>query len=181
LRIEKKLPEDKLGWQFLPLEGADMPTALLTDQIDGFLHSEPTTTIALSTHAGVLFMSARNGDFGANPPPMTFLMGRRDFLKTQPDTVRRFMAAIFDANAYYTKAPKEEMVPLISKWSGTKPALLDAAYPRINPQMSMSHAQAQRWWDYVGTAMVMSGEVSKQIDPFKDIFDLQYQPSSAAL
>jgi hypothetical protein len=91
------------------------------------------------------------------------------------------MAAIFDANAYYTKATKEEMVPLISKWSGTKPALLDVAYPRINPQMSMSHAQAQRWWDYVGTAMVMNGEVSKQIDPFKDIFDLQYQPSSAAL
>lgn len=181
LRIEKKFNEEKLGWQFLSLEGADMPAALLTDQIDGFLHSEPTTTIALSTHAGVLFMSARKGDFGPNPPPMTFLAGRRDFLKAQPDAARRFMAAIFDANAYYTKASKDQMVPLLSKWSGTKPELLDAAYERINPQMSMSHAQAQRWWDYVGAAMVMSGEVSKQIDPFHDIFDLQYQPQSAEL
>jgi NitT/TauT family transport system substrate-binding protein len=179
LRIERKITEEKLGWQFLPLEGADMPAALLTDQIDGFLHSEPTTTIALSTHAGVLFMSARKGDFGPNPPPMTFLAGRRDFLKAQPDAARRFMAAIFDANAYYTKASKDQMIPLLSQWSGTKPDLLDAAYERINPQMSMSHAQAQRWWDYVGAAMVMSGEVSKQIDPFRDIFDLQYQPQSA--
>lgn len=181
LRVEKKMTEEQLDWQFLPLEGADMPTALLTDQIDGFLHSEPTTTIALSTNAGVLFMSARDGDFGANPPPMTFLMGRRDFLKAQPDATRRFMAAIFDANAYYTKASKELMVPLLSKWSGTKPALLGAAYPRINPQMSMSREQAQKWWDYVGMAMVLRGEVSKQIDPFKDIFDLQDQPQSAAL
>jgi ABC-type nitrate/sulfonate/bicarbonate transport system substrate-binding protein len=180
LRIEKKMTEEQLDWQFLPLEGADMPTALLTDQIDGFLHSEPTTTIALSTGAGILFMSARNGDFGPNPPPMTFLMGRRDFLQAQPDAARRFMAAIFDANAYFASATKEQMVPLLSKWSGTKPALLDAAYPRINPQMSMSRAQARRWWDYVGTAMVLRGEVSKEIDPFKDIFDLQYQPQGSA-
>jgi hypothetical protein len=47
--------------------------------------------------------------------------------------------------------------------------------------MSMSREQAQKWWDYVGMAMVLRGEVSKQIDPFKDIFDLQYQSQSAAL
>jgi ABC-type nitrate/sulfonate/bicarbonate transport system substrate-binding protein len=181
LRLDQKMTEEQLGWQFLSIEGADMPTALLTDQIDGFLHSEPTTTIALSTHAGVLFMSARAGDFGQNPPPMTFLMGQRNFLKAQPDTVRRFMAAIFDANTYYSKATKEQMIPLLSQWSGTKPALLDAAYPRINPQMSMSRAQAQIWWNYVGVAMVMGGEVSKQIEPFKDIFDLQYQPQAPTL
>jgi ABC-type nitrate/sulfonate/bicarbonate transport system substrate-binding protein len=177
LRVDRKITEQQLGWQFLPLEGADMPTALLTDQIDGFLHSEPTTTIALSTHAGHLFMSARNGDFGASSPPMTFLMARRAFLTEQPDAVRGFLAAIFDANTYYKATSKEQMLPVISQWSGTKPDLLDMAYPRINPQMSMTHAQAEKWWNYVGLAMVASGQVSKQIDPFKDVFELQYQPS----
>ena len=51
LRVDRKITEQQLGWQFLPLEGADMPTALLTDQIDGFLHSEPTTTIRAGSTA----------------------------------------------------------------------------------------------------------------------------------
>jgi ABC-type nitrate/sulfonate/bicarbonate transport system substrate-binding protein len=176
LRVDKKLTEQELGWQFLPLEGADMPTALLTDQIDGFLHSEPTTTIALATHAGHLFMSARNGDFGPASPPMTFVMARRAFLMEHPDAVRAFMAAIFDANAYYAGAAKAQMIPIISQWSGTKPALLDLAYSRINPEMSMTRAQAEKWWNYVGLSMVASGQVSKQVQPFSDVFELQYQP-----
>jgi ABC-type nitrate/sulfonate/bicarbonate transport system substrate-binding protein len=176
LRVDKKMTEQQLGWQFLPLEGADMPTALLTDQIDGFLHSEPTTTIALSTHAGHLFMSAHEGDFGPASPPMTFMMARRAFLTEHPDAVRAFLAAIFDANAYYTAASKAQMIPVISQWSGTKPDILDMAYPRINPQMSMTHAQAEKWWNYVGLAMIASGQVSKQVEPFKDVFELQYQP-----
>ena len=169
------MSEEKLGWQFLPLDGADMPTALLTNQIDGFLHSEPTTTIALSTHSGVLFMSGHNRVFGAHPPPMTFLMGRRDFVKEQPDAVRRFLAALAYANGPYTSAPKEKMIPLITQWSGTKPALLEVAYPRINPQMSMTHEQAENWWNYVGIAMISRGEISDKLRPFKDVFELDYQ------
>jgi NitT/TauT family transport system substrate-binding protein len=176
LRVDRHMSDNDLGWQFLPVEGADMPTALLTDQIDGFLHSEPTTTIVLLTKAGRLFMSARNGDFGVNPPPMTFLMGRREFLTQQPDLVRRFMAAIFDANDFYTRTDRSKMIPLITQWSGTKPDVINAAYARINPQMSMTHAQAQKWWDYVGVAMVGTGQLSAGMDPFKDLFDLQYQP-----
>jgi ABC-type nitrate/sulfonate/bicarbonate transport system substrate-binding protein len=180
LRVEKKMTEQQLGWQFLPLEGADMPTALLTDQIDGFLHSEPTTTIAISTNAGRLFMSGHDGDFGSNPPPMTFLMARRAFLTEQPDIARAFLAALFEANAYYADAGKEKMIPIISAWSGAKPALLDMAYPRINPIMSMTRAQADKWWNYVGEAMVASGQVSKRMLPFKDVFELGYQPLGPA-
>jgi hypothetical protein len=90
------------------------------------------------------------------------------------------MAALFDANAYYTNAGKAQMVPMISQWSGTKPELLDIAYPRINPQMSMTHPQAEKWWNYVGQAMVTSGQVSDEVKPFKDVFELQYQPLAPA-
>ena len=181
LHVDRKMTDEQLGWQFLPLEGADMPTALLTNQIDGFLHSEPTTTIALSTKAGRLFMSARNGDFGEGPPPMTFLMGNRDFLAAKPDAARRFMAAMADANAVFTAASKEQMIPLLSKWSGTKPDLLQLAYPRINPQVSMTHAQAVKWWAYVGQAMIANGQANAKLDPFRDVFDLQYQAGGIGL
>ncbi len=181
LRVDRKLTEQQLGWQFLPLEGADMPTALLTNQIDGFLHSEPTTTIAMSTKAGRLFMSARNGDFGEGPPPMTFLMGNRAFLAEKPDAAKRFMAALADANAVFTNASKDEMIPQISKWAGTKVELLQLAYPRINPQVSMTRAQADKWWSYVGQAMVANGLANAKLDPFRDVFDLQYQAGGIGL
>ncbi len=177
LRADKHMTEQQLGWQFLPVEGADMPTALLTNQIDGFLHSEPTTTLALQSKAGVLFMTAHNGDFGANPPPMTFLMADRNFLKQKPDAARGFLAAIFEANDWYAKADKSKTVPLISKWSGVSPDVLDAAYSRIHPEMSMSHEQAQKWWTYVGTSMVEAGQATPKMQPFSDVFELQYQPN----
>ena len=63
-----------------------MVPALLTGQIDGFLHSEPTTTLAIVNNAGHLFMQAARGDMGPNPPPATLMSSRRDFIKqTQRD------------------------------------------------------------------------------------------------
>src|SRR5450631_4327046 len=41
LRTEKKLELDAIGWRFLKIDSASMVPALLTAQIDGFIHSEP--------------------------------------------------------------------------------------------------------------------------------------------
>ena len=46
--------------------------------------------------------------------------------------------------------------------------------------MSMTHAQAEKWWNYVGAGHGPdAGQVSKQVQPFKDVFELQYQPNAA--
>src|SRR5215510_4314787 len=71
LRTEKKLELDAIKWRFLGIEAANMLPALLTGQIDGFLHSEPTTTLAIVNKSGHLFMQAARGDMGPNPPPAT--------------------------------------------------------------------------------------------------------------
>src|SRR5271154_4580613 len=59
------------------IESSNMVPALLTGQIDGFLHSEPTTTLAIVNKAGHLFMQAARGDMGPNPPPATLMSSRR--------------------------------------------------------------------------------------------------------
>ena len=64
LLTEKKLELDAIAWRFLGIEAANMVPALLTGQIDGFLHSEPTTTLAIVNKAGHLFMQAARGDMG---------------------------------------------------------------------------------------------------------------------
>src|SRR3954468_17771426 len=117
LRTEKKLELDAIGWRFLGMEAANMLPALLPGQIDGFLHSEPTTTLAIINKAGHLFMQAARGDMGSSPPPATLMSSRRDYLAKNSDAARRFLRAIADANEAYARAPAE-MTSLIGEWSG---------------------------------------------------------------
>src|SRR6476659_1333347 len=116
LRTEKKLELDGIKWRFMGIEAANMLPALLTGQIDGFLHSEPTTTLAILNKSGHLFMQAARGDMGPNPPPATLMSSRRDYLTKNADVSRRFLRAIADANAAYARAPVE-MTSLIAEWS----------------------------------------------------------------
>src|SRR5215475_2867030 len=132
LRTEKKLELDAIKWRFLGIEAANMLPALLTGQIDGFLHSEPTTTLAIVNKSGHLFMQAARGEMGPNPPPATLMSSRRDYLGQNRDVVRRFMRAIADANAAYARAP-EELTAVIAEWSGQEDKIIHAAQDRMNP------------------------------------------------
>jgi len=175
LLVEKRVDLDKVPWRFISVDAGSMITALITDQIDGFLHSEPTTTLAIVNKAGHLFMQAARGDMGSNPPPNSFLTTRRRFLGQSPDVVRRFLLAMFEANAAYEAAP-DHMIPIISDWSGVEERVIRAAIERMNPSARMTVAQGQRWWDFIGKAMIERGEIVATMDPFKDVFELGYQP-----
>jgi NitT/TauT family transport system substrate-binding protein len=176
LRVEKKVDLDKVPWKFISVDAGNMITALITDQIDGFLHSEPTTTLAMVNKAGHLFMQAARGDMGANPPPNSFLTTRRSFLSQSPDVARRFLLAIFDANRAYETA-RDQMIPIMADWSGMEERVILAAIDRMNPSAQMTVAQAKRWWEFIGSAMIERGEIVAKMDPFKDVFELGYQPS----
>ena len=83
---EKKIELKPIGWRFLGIDGSNMVPALLTGQIDGFLHSEPTTTLAIVNNAGHLFMQAARGDMGPDPPPATLMSSRRDYINDKNET-----------------------------------------------------------------------------------------------
>ena len=175
LLAEKHLELKAIAWQFMGIGGSNMVPALLTGQIDGFLHSEPTTTLAIVNKAGHLFMQAARGDMGPNPPPATLMSSRRDFIATKNEVAKRFMRAIFDANEAYSKDPAA-MTPLVAEWSGQDVKIVALAQERMNPTTRLTHAQAQKWWDFIGKAMVERGELSPKLKPFRDVFDLSLQP-----
>jgi ABC-type nitrate/sulfonate/bicarbonate transport system substrate-binding protein len=176
LRTEKKLELDGIKWRFMGIEAANMLPALLTGQIDGFLHSEPTTTLAIVNKSGHLFMQAARGDMGPNPPPATLMSSRRDYLAQNPDIAKRFLRAIADANQAYARAPAD-MTALIAEWSGQDEKIIHAAQDRMNPTTHLTQAQAQKWWDFIGSVMVERGELSPKVKPFPDVFDLSFQAS----
>ena len=68
------------------------------------------------------------------------------------------------------------MAPLVAEWSGQDEKIVAAAQERMNPTASLTQAQAQKWWDFIGAAMVERGELSPQLKPFPDVFDLSLQP-----
>ena len=176
LRTEKKIELDAIKWRFLGIEAANMLPALLTGQIDGFLHSEPTTTLAIVNKSGHLFMQAARGDMGPNPPPATLMSSRRDYLAQNPEIAKRFLRAIADANEAYARAPTD-MTAVIAEWSGQDEKIIHAAQDRMNPTTHLTQAQAQKWWDFIGTVMVERGELSPKVKPFPDVFDLSFQAS----
>lgn len=178
LVAEKKLDLKEISWRFMGIEGGNMVPALLTGQIDGFLHSEPTTTLAIVNRAGHLFMQAGRGDMGPDPPPATLMGSRRDFIAKKNELAKRLLRAIFDANAEYAKAP-EKMTPLVAEWSGQDEKIVKEAQERMNPTTRLTQAQAQKWWDFIGKAMIERGELSPKVRPFPDVFDLSLQPLSA--
>jgi len=176
LRTEKMLELDAIKWRFLGIDAANMLPALLTGQIDGFLHSEPTTTLAILNKSGYLFMQAARGDRGSSPPPATLMSSRRDYLAKDPEVARRFLRAIADANEAFARAPAD-MTALIAEWSGQEENIIHAAQDRMNPTTRLTLAQARKWWDFIGSVMVERGEISAKVKPFPDIFDLSFQAS----
>lgn len=178
LRTEKKLDVDKIAWQFLPIEAGNMLPAMSTGQIDGLLHSEPTPTLAITNNIGYLYLHGARGDMGPNPPPGTFLTGRREFIEQNPEVARRFMQALFDANKAYKDSPKEKMIPIMSEWSGQDAKIIDVAYERMNPTVGMNDAQAKKWWDFNAQIMIERGEILATMDPARDVFDLSLQPTA---
>ena len=68
------------------------------------------------------------------------------------------------------------MVSAMAEWSGTEEKVFWRAAERMNPSARMTREQAQRWWDFIGAAMIERGEIIAKMDPFKDVFELGYQP-----
>ena len=68
------------------------------------------------------------------------------------------------------------MIPIMSDWSSVEERIIRAAIERMNPSARMTVAQANRWWDLIGKAMIERGEIIDRMDPFKDIFELGYRP-----
>jgi ABC-type nitrate/sulfonate/bicarbonate transport system substrate-binding protein len=166
---------DDFKWQFLTIGGPEMLPAMVTKQLDGFMHDALTTTLALRAETGFVFMSSDRGDMGqrAKLLPGTGVCGNRTYMQKNPDVTRRFTQALRDASAAYAAAPQAEMVAVMAEWSRQDPGVINDLYARFDPRIGMTRQAAQVWWDLLGTAMIARGEISSKLT-LADVFDLDY-------
>lgn len=171
----KHLTTNDFNWSFLTVGGPEMLPAMLSHQLDGFMHDALTTTLALRANAGFVFMNSNRGDFGEDTKhlPGTGVCGNLAFMKANPDVTHRFTQALRDASANYSNAPKADMVAIMAEWSRQDPAVIEAMYDRFDPRVGMTAAAAQTWWDILGQAMIARGEISSKMT-LNDVFDLDF-------
>ena len=171
----KSMTTKDFNWDFLTIGGPEMLPAMVSRQLDGFMHDALTTTLALRANAGFEFMSSGRGDMGqeAKLVPGTGVCGNMAFMNANPDVTRRFAQSLRDASATYQAAPKMEMVSIMSEWSRQDAAVIEAMYPRFDPRVGLTEAAAQAWWNILGQAMLARGEISQKMT-VSDVFDLDY-------
>jgi ABC-type nitrate/sulfonate/bicarbonate transport system substrate-binding protein len=172
---ERGMTTDDLGWRFLTIGGPEMLPAMVSRQLDGFLHDALTATLALRARIGFIFMNSDRGDMGerAKLLPGTGVCANRAFVQEHPGVAKRFTQALRDASAAYAAAPRAEMVAIMSEWSRQDPAVIEDMYDRFDPRVGMTPQAAQTWWDILGGAMLARGEISAKLT-INDVFDLRY-------
>jgi ABC-type nitrate/sulfonate/bicarbonate transport system substrate-binding protein len=171
----KGLTTDDFQWRFLTLGGPEMLPAMVSHQLDGFMHDALTTTLAERAKAGFAFMASDRGDMGsgAKQLPGTGVCGNLNFIRAHHDVTERFTKALRDASAAYADAPRADMVAIMAEWSRQDPAVIDTMYDIFNPRIGMTPAAVQAWWDILGAAMVARGEISPKMT-VNDVFDLGF-------
>lgn len=167
------LTTEKLGLKLLRVSGGDMPPALLTKQIDGFLHSQPTPSIAVSTGAGRIALAPNDmGDVGKSPT--SAIMTKRDWASKNPEVVRRVVAAFTDASDLFSTMPKDRLMQIAQSATGSDLKELENALPYVDPRLVKDIREGvEVYWRTEIAAMKERGEV---IDKFSqsDMFDFSY-------
>jgi ABC-type nitrate/sulfonate/bicarbonate transport system substrate-binding protein len=164
-----------LKWRFLTVGGPEMLPAMASHQLDGFLHDALTTTLALRSGIGFVFMSSDRGDMGARAKllPGTGVCANLAFARNNPEIAKRFAKSLRDASDTYTAAPKADMVAIMAEWSRQDHAVIEDMYERFDPRVGMTRQAVQTWWDILGSAMLARGEISPKLT-MNDVFDLDY-------
>ncbi len=172
---DQGMTTNDLNWRFMTVGGPEMLPALVSNQLDGFLHDALTTTLALRSHLGFVFMSSDRGDMGeqAKLLPGTGVCANRAFAQTNPDVTKRFAQSLRDASATYANTPKPEMVAIMGEWSRQDPGVISDMYDRFDPRIGLTARSAQSWWEILGSAMLARGEISPKLT-INDVFDLRY-------
>jgi ABC-type nitrate/sulfonate/bicarbonate transport system substrate-binding protein len=152
-----------------------MLPAMVSHQLDGFLHDALTTTLALRAKIGFLFISSDRGDMGARAKilPGTGVCGNRAFIAANLDVTKRFAQSLRDASQNYTATPKAEMVAIMSEWSRQDPAVINDMYDHFDPRVGLTAAATRTWWEILGAAMLARGEISAKLT-IDDVFDPRF-------
>jgi len=165
---------EQLQLQLVRVGGSDMPAALVSNQIDGFLHSQPTPAIAVATGGAKLVLAPSQMGTAGTSPNVGIIASRR-WAAENGDTLRKVVAALKQASAAYADIPTARVVEIAVKYLGGDPETLTASRPFVDPRIVDLRAGADTYWSVEMSAMKERGEVAKNFEQ-SDMFDFDIAP-----
>jgi NitT/TauT family transport system substrate-binding protein len=165
--------EEQLGIKFVPLGASDMPGALASNQIDGFLHSEPTTTIALGNSDAKLALSMGGA---VREAAANVIAVRTDYLKSHGDTVKKLVSALQYATDQFQKMSPPEIATVYASYTDASPELMtkvNEQQDHYNPGLLPLRASADAYWKVQIPALLKQNAVSGDLTQ-DDMFDYSY-------
>ena len=163
---------DQLGINFVAVPASDMPAALASGQIDGFVHSEPTTALAITQdHAHLAF--SMGGEIQTKATSV--LAVRTDYLKSNSDTIKRMVAALQQATKDYATMAEPDVVAVYASFIKSTPALMTQVYEQkdYNPGLEPLRTAADSFWKVALPSMKSQKLVTESLTQ-DDMFDYSY-------
>jgi NitT/TauT family transport system substrate-binding protein len=172
LLAQTGLTTDVLNLRLVRISAPDMPSALLTKQIDGFIHSEPTVTTAVIKAHGKIAL--QQSDFGAaGSAPALGVIALRSWVALHRATAAAVVAALWQASNDYENLPREDTEKIFADYLHVTPEVVSAAYSRVDPRLYDLRKMAEMHFKVTVPEMVRRGEVTVDLKP-EDIFDFEF-------
>jgi len=172
LLAENGMSTNSLGIRLVQVGAAEMPPALLTRQIDGFLHSELTAATAVLKAGGKVVLS--KSDFGAaSGAPAVGVIVTRTWAEAHRPIVQKVVDTLEQASLDYPKMPKDQVLAEFAEYINREPAVLELAYTLVDPRLYNLHQMADAHFKTAIPAMQERGEVTVDLSP-DDLFDFSF-------
>lgn len=162
----------QLGIKLVTVSSADMPAALASGQIDGFVHAEPTTSLAIQKdHARLAF----NVTGAAQQAAAQALATRTSYIQSNRQVVQDVVDALQDASKDYSTLSEPAVVGIYATWLGADKSLMSSIYQRkaVDPRMTSLHQAANAFWTANRPAMVSQGTLGPKVTQ-GDLFDYSF-------
>jgi ABC-type nitrate/sulfonate/bicarbonate transport system substrate-binding protein len=156
LLSEQGLTTEQLNIRILPLGSSNMLTAITSSQIDGFLHSEPTVSIALVKAQASLAISSKQFGIAGNSPGLAVNVARR-WEQSNRENGGRVVKALWDASIDYGSMPKQKVLEVLQSYVPSEPEILARAYGNFDPRLHDLKQMADAWWKVNVSAMMQRG------------------------
>lgn len=165
--------EKALGIKFVAVGSDEMPSALASGQLDGFLHSEPTTTIALQKSNAQL--AATIGGDVRSQPPNVFAVNAT-YLKSHRQTVKKLVDSLQAASSQFKSLPASQIAKIYAKYLKSSQSLGLAVYKQkdhYDPTLQSLRPSAQAYWKVSVPGMKERALVTDKMQQ-DDMFDFSF-------
>lgn len=138
-----------------PMQPPNMVASLKSGAIDGFLFSEPFTSIAVLEGGVVVIDNPRIDLPELNPYSSNVIATRADFCKQAPEVCTKLVAGLNEALLLMQNDPEQAKGILRGRFPQLPPPVLDAAFALIrstSPRNAMTHEAALANTQRIGLA-----------------------------